>query len=69
MMTGTKQWTLAPPTFWRKLKPKCVGKNEGLCWAGVKNPNVPTTAREQSIVDGLKTVTFDLMLGHVITMW
>ena len=37
-MTGTKRFTLAPPTDWHTLSPHCIGKRKNLCYANVADP-------------------------------
>ena len=41
MIAGTKRITLSPPTDFHLLKPRCVGRNKGLCYANIPEPNRP----------------------------
>jgi len=41
MIAGTKRITLAPPSDFHLLTPRCVGKNKGLCYANIPEPNKP----------------------------
>eukprot|EP00516_Mucochytrium_quahogii_P011603 CAMPEP_0203789748 /NCGR_PEP_ID=MMETSP0100_2-20121128/3640_1 /ASSEMBLY_ACC=CAM_ASM_000210 /TAXON_ID=96639 /ORGANISM=" , Strain NY0313808BC1" /LENGTH=476 /DNA_ID=CAMNT_0050692767 /DNA_START=201 /DNA_END=1631 /DNA_ORIENTATION=+ len=41
MISGSKRFTLAPPTDWYALSPKCIGKHKSLCYANIAEPNKP----------------------------
>eukprot|EP00512_Aurantiochytrium_limacinum_P004998 CAMPEP_0171497200 /NCGR_PEP_ID=MMETSP0958-20121227/7133_1 /TAXON_ID=87120 /ORGANISM="Aurantiochytrium limacinum, Strain ATCCMYA-1381" /LENGTH=472 /DNA_ID=CAMNT_0012031403 /DNA_START=236 /DNA_END=1654 /DNA_ORIENTATION=+ len=41
MIAGTKRFTIAPPSDFQLLKPRCVGKNKGLCYGDPADPNAP----------------------------
>jgi len=38
MISGTKRFTLAPPTDFYELSPRCVGKSKGLCYGTPSEP-------------------------------
>ncbi|GBG25795.1 JmjC domain-containing protein 1 [Hondaea fermentalgiana] len=41
MIAGTKRFTIAPPSDFQLLKPRCVGRNKGLCYGDPADPNAP----------------------------
>ena len=65
MVSGTKRWTIAPPSEARILKPNCGG---GLCWVK-RLPHADEDAKKASEVrlrDNTQFITVDLKAGEII---
>uniref|UniRef100_A0A7S2SNL1 JmjC domain-containing protein n=1 Tax=Mucochytrium quahogii TaxID=96639 RepID=A0A7S2SNL1_9STRA len=64
MVTGTKRWTVAPPSESRIVKPtNCTG---GLCWANLENPNRPKNNFEKKMANSYQMFIFDLLPGEML---
>eukprot|EP00924_Labyrinthula_sp_SR-Ha-C_P009941 maker-scaffold_21-snap-gene-4.39-mRNA-1 protein AED:0.00 eAED:0.00 QI:2/1/1/1/1/1/2/571/482 len=71
MLSGTKRFTLAPPTDWRVLNPQCIGKLKNLCWASVNNPNLPNekfSSKERRILQHVNKIVVDVGPGEILYM-
>lgn len=69
MITGTKRFTLAPPTDWRTLSPACVGTNKSLCWAKVPHPNAKDLSpKSKEIMSKVHKIVVDVGPGEILYM-
>lgn len=65
MITGTKRWTIAPPSESRIIKPKCQGS---LCWAK-RIPHADehaSTPQMKKLRDQTQLIDFDLKAGELL---
>lgn len=65
MISGTKRWTIAPPSEARVIKPKCNG---GLCWGNrlAHADEHATSQQMRKLRDQTQLITFDLHAGEVL---
>lgn len=70
MLAGTKRFTLAPPSDWRRLAPRCVGKYQGLCWASVPHPHREDTlsSKQRKVMESVHKIVVDVKAGEVLYM-
>ena len=74
--SGTKRFTLAPPTAWRQLRPRCNrtdhgGRPETPCWANVAHPDLPRaklTTAEAAALSSVELLTVDVKPGQVSSL-
>ena len=65
MISGTKRWTISPPSEARILKPKCTG---GLCWVKSleHSDEHASTPAEIALRNKLQRTTFDVSAGEML---